>query len=428
MRAPYFYPTLSKLDPEKVFNNLMHLFNEESLKECFRELDPSKAVGIDGVTWLEYNMNLEENIKNLIYRMKRMAYIPLPVRQVMIEKEGKPGAERPLGISIVEDKIVQKMTQKVLESIYEPLFLKCSYGFRPKLGCHDAIKALHQYLFRNIVGIILDLDLANFFGTINHKKLEKILRQKIKDERFIRYLIRMFKAGVLSDGELTFSDEGVPQGSICSPVLANIFAHYVIDEWMNITGKELCQGKIEIFRYADDAVICCQLKQDASNILEALSQRLKCYDLQLNIDKTKMVPFSKKRMREGKKQSSFDFLGFTFYLAKSREGYIIPKIKTNRNRFKGKLRKVREWIRKARNSIKMPKIWRKLCRKVQGHIQYYGVSFNFRYVANFIYKCIREFFKWMNRRSQRRSMTWTKFKLFMTQNPPPKVKIYHSLF
>ncbi len=206
----------------------MHHFNEASLAACFHELDGTKAVGIDGIDKAQYGASLETNLKDLVARMKRMAYRPAPVRQVRIPKEGKPGATRPLGISTLEDKIVQKMMQKVLESIYEPLFLDCSYGFRPGRGCHDAIRALHQHLFRQKVETVIDLDLANFFGPLDHQLLIELLRQKIGDERLIRYLIRMFKAGVMADGDLTVSEEGVPQGSSCSPVLANIFAHYVL--------------------------------------------------------------------------------------------------------------------------------------------------------------------------------------------------------
>ena len=217
---------LSSRDKKKVFNNLMHLFNKESLRSCFNELDGGKAVGIDGVNKAHYEAELDANLDNLVERMKRMGYRPGPVRQTLIPKEGKPGATRPLGIGNFEDKIVQKMMQKVLESIYEPLFYECSYGFRPGMGCHDAIKALHQHLYKYETQTIIDVDLANYFGTINHKILENVLREKIEDEKFIRYLIRMFKAGVLAEGELTVSEEGVPQGSSCSPVLANIFAHY----------------------------------------------------------------------------------------------------------------------------------------------------------------------------------------------------------
>ncbi len=259
----------------------MHHFNEDSLAVCFHELDGRKAVGIDGMTKSQYGNQLAENLQELMTRMRRMAYRPGPVRQVQIPKEGKPGSTRPLGISNFEDKLVQKMVHKTLESIYEPLFLNCSYGFRPNRGCHDAIKGLHHYLYANQVETILDIDLANYFGSIDHAMLEAILRRKIKDQTFMRYIIRLFKAGVLSADELTISEEGVSQGSVCSPILANIFAHYVIDEWFENTVKKHCHGKVEIFRYADDMVICCQYQQDANRIRKAFTKRLERFKLTL---------------------------------------------------------------------------------------------------------------------------------------------------
>jgi len=236
----------------------MHHFNADALAECFHQLDGRKAVGLDGITKVEYAEGLDTNLQDLTDRMKRMAYRPAPVRRVEIPKEGSPSATRPLGISTLEDKIVQKMMHRVLESIYEPVFRDCSYGFRPGRGCHDAIRALHQHLFRSEVQTVMDVDLAGFFDRIDHRLLAGFLRQKIRDERFIRYVHRMFKAGVLAQGELTVSEEGVPQGSICSPILANVFAHYVIDVWFEEVVQPRCAGRVRLFRYADDLVVCCQ--------------------------------------------------------------------------------------------------------------------------------------------------------------------------
>ncbi|MGZ4856947.1 MAG: reverse transcriptase domain-containing protein [Methanobacteriaceae archaeon] len=240
---------LSERDAHKQFNSLMHHFNEESLKECFNMLDWNKAVGVDGINKERYAQNLGENIRNLVEKMKRMSYRPNPVRQAKIPKEGNRGETRKLGISNFEDKIIQKMMQRILESIYEPLFLNCSYGFRVGIGCHDAIRDMQHHLYQERVETVIDIDLANYFGSINHKMLEEMLRIKIKDEKFMRYIIRMFKAGILADGELTVSEEGVVQGSCCSPILANIFAHYVLDEWVEREVKPRCAGKISMYRY-----------------------------------------------------------------------------------------------------------------------------------------------------------------------------------
>jgi RNA-directed DNA polymerase len=417
---------LSQRKPGEVFNNLMHLFNKQSLRECFHELDGRKALGADGISKDKYKEGLENNLEDLLKRMKQMAYRPEAVRQVLIPKEGKPGATRPLGISNFEDKIVQKMMQKVLESIYEPLFKVCSHGFRPEKSCHTAIKALEDYLFYHETEAAVDVDISNFFGSIGHEKLLNMLRNKISDQKFIRYVARMFKAGVLADGELVLSDEGVPQGSVCSPVLANVFAHYVIDEWFE---EEIKTHKAtEMFRYADDIVIVCLRKEDAEEVMAALDKRLAEYGLKLSKEKTKLIGFSKKEARKGTQQGSFDFLGFTFYLGRSRKGLVIPKLKTNGKRMRAKLKKVNQWARETRSRVELKEMWKTCCSKLRGHIRYYGVSYNFKQIEAFRYEVKRIMFKWINRRSQKRSMTWDEFELFEILNPLPKAIIYVKLF
>lgn len=406
----------------------MHHVDFETLKGNFLRLDPKKATGIDGVSKEEYGRDLEANLNKLLDEMKRMAYKPRPVKETLIPKDGQPGKFRPLGISVLEDKIVQGAFRQILEAIYEPLFLDCSHGFRQKRGCHTAIKDLRNYLYKHQVETVIDIDLKNFFGTIDHRILENFLREKITDDKFIRYIIRMFKAGVLSDGELTISDEGVPQGSICSPILANIFAHKVLDEWVERIIQPHCKGKVKLFRYADDAIICCENKTDAIRIRETLPKRLAKYKLQLNEEKTKMVDFSKKKVEEGIPQGAFDFLGFTFYWGKTRKGIIVPKLKTSGKTMRKKLVKVAEWFKAIRNKAKQRDIWGIFCAKLRGHIHYYGVSFNTKCMEKFVYESKKIAFKWFNRRSQKKSFTWEQFDKFMERFPLPKVKICHSLF
>jgi len=419
---------LSRSDPNRSFESLMHHFNEESLKECFYELDGKKAVGIDGIDKETYGKDLNQNIAKLISSMKAMAYRPGPVKEVLIPKEGKPGATRPLGISGFEDKIVQKMMQQILESMYDPLFLECSYGFRPGRGCHDAIRALQHHLHNNAIQTIIDIDLKNFFGTIDHRILESILKEKIKDTKFIRYINRMFKAGVLSNGDVVMSDEGVPQGSICSPVLSNIFAHYAIDLWIEEMVKPNCKGEVKLFRYADDAIICCQFNGDALRIRKALTKRLEKFKLELNEEKTKQVPFDKRLIAQGIEQGTFDFLGFTFYWGKAKSGRIIPKLKTKAKTMRSKLNKVKEWIKKVKDKIPLKQIWKTFTAKLKGHINYYGVSHNAEQVSTFLNGAKRIVFKWLNRRSQRKSFTWEQFAKYMKSHPLPTVKIVHKLF
>lgn len=419
---------LSKQNSAKEFASLMHLYNEESLTRCFQELDGRKALGSDKVSKEMYARNLEANIQGLLERMRKMAYRPKPVREVLIPKEGKPGATRPLGISNFEDKIIQSMTKKILESIYEPVFYSCSYGFRPGRGCHDAIKDLQQYLFENEISVVIDIDLGNFFGTIDHSLLLELLDKRIKDFRFKRYMVRMFKAGILSEGELRMTPEGVPQGSLCSPVLANIYAHHVIDEWMCDTITPYLKGEVRLFRYADDAIICCENPEDATRIREALSKRLNRFKLRLNEEKTKVVSFSKREAAKGIKQGTFDFLGLTFYLGKSRRGYIVPKLKTARKRLRGKLKNVKEWVKANRSKMKLMPLWKTFCRKLAGHCQYYGISHNCEQVTIFFGQAIKIFYKWINRRSQRKSFSWEKFSQFMERHPAPKPRVVHRLF
>lgn len=419
---------LSAQNHGQVFHSLMHHFNVKSLQRRYEKLDGKKAIGVDGISKAVYGENLQANLEDLIERMKRMSYRPQAVRQVLIPKEGKPGATRPLGIGCFEDKLVQGRVHELLESIYEPLFLEWSYGFRPGRSCHDAIKALRNHLYAEEVEVVIDVDLANFFGTIDHGILKELLSKKIKDTKFMRYVSRMLKAGILAEGELTVSDEGVPQGSLCSPIFSNIVAHYVIDEWLEDTVKPLMKGTIKAFRYADDLVICCRHEEDAVRVKKALGKRLEKYKLKLNEEKTKMVKFSTRKSRQGIKQEGFDFLGFTFYLGRSLTGAVIPKVKTCGKRYRSKLNKVKDWAQQIRNKERQGVIWKTFCSKLRGHVQYYGVSFNSKVVGSFLREATRILFKWLNRRSQRKSFDWEKFNLFIKKHPLPEVKVRHKLF
>jgi group II intron reverse transcriptase/maturase len=416
---------VSTANPDQVFEQLMHHFDMGALWHWYERLNGKAARGIDGVTKAIYGHDLLANLEDLHNRLKQLAYRPGPVREQLIPKEGKPGATRPLGISNFEDKIVQKGIQQVLEAIYEPLFLGCSFGFRPGLGCHVAIRALRAHLYSEPVSVVLDVDLANFFNTIDHERLMAMIEEKIQDQRFLRYLRRMLKAGVLSEGELIVSDEGVPQGSVCSPILANIFAHHVLDSWFEDVVKTHCRGKVAMFRYADDAVICCEQAKDAVRIRKALGKRLSKYKLKLNEEKTRLVKFDR---RDRKESGVFDFLGFTFYQGLSKRGATIPKLKSSGKRLRVKLKRVNEWCKRNRNKQPLRELWRTFRSKLRGHIQYYGVSFNGSAVHYFVKQAIFIFLKWLNRRSQKRSMNYDQFKQFMSLFPAPTIRLCHRLY
>jgi RNA-directed DNA polymerase len=415
---------LSCQDAQAEFKWLMPHFSVENLIGCFNELDGKKAVGTDGCRKEDYARDLEKNIQELVRKMKVLSYRPAPVKEVLIPKSN--GKFRPLGISNFEDKIIQAMFCKILEAIYEPIFNDCSYGFRRNKSAHMAIQDAIEYLKFNNVKEVIDVDLENFFGTIRHDELLRMLSLKIKDKTFLRYIVRMLKAGIITKEGLKESDVGLPQGSILSPVLANIYAHYVIDLWFKKVVSKHIIGKVEIFRYCDDLIVCATDTRDINKIIRSLDKRLNKFGLKVNLEKTKTVKFNRYTFERGEKQESFDFLGFTFYLSRARAGFVTIKVKTSKKTMRAKLTNVKTWIRLNRFKGTLLEIWLEFCKKIQGHIVYYGVSNNGVSISKFIEKARKIFFKWINRRSQKRSLNWEQFSNFEKQYPLPKVKIYHQ--
>lgn len=408
------------------YGHLMPLYTVDNLTCCFNELDGRKAVGIDGQTKENYESELTENLKNLVSRMKSMSYRPQAVKEVLIPKSN--GGTRPLGISVIEDKTVQLLTKKILEAIYEPTFRESSFGFRPKRSCHQAVREVINSSFEGNVSVVIDVDLENFFGSIDHDKLLALLRMRIEDERFIRYISRMLKAGIMRDCQWIPSERGTPQGSVASPVLANIFGHYAFDIWFEDVVNRHCKGRVKHIRYCDDMVVLCEKEIDAQRVMNALKKRAHRFGLRLNPDKTKVVSFSRKTYGTQARRGAFDFLGFTFYMGRSRKGRTIPKLKTSSKSFRAKLKNVDQWCRRARDMTGIRSLWERFCHKLQGHINYYCVSHNIRRVVDFVHKARRIFFKWMNRRSQRRSMSWDKFLQFEKRFPTPVVRVIYTLF
>ena len=412
----------ASLKGEKLRNLMIH-FNERNLAQCFHDLDINKAVGIDRITKEEYGRDLKFNLQNLVGRLKSLSYRPKPSRQVLIPKAN--GKLRPLAISSLEDKIIQLMFKKLLEAVYEPVFLNCSYGFRPGRSAHDAIKDLNNTVFPEFKSFIIDVDLENYFNEIPHDKLVAILGMKISDERFLRYISRLLKSGIMINGSSVPTRRGSSQGSICSPVLANIYAHYCVDSWFEQIKVGL-RGRAHMVRFADDIRICLTNKNEVERVLKGLKARLKRFGLKLNDDKTSVVTLDRKAPRKG--QTTLKFLGFEFYIGATRKGKPVVKIKTAGKTLRRSLKELNKWIKENRNRQRMKLLWAIFCSKIRGHIQYFGVSGNAKALESYCHLAKRMFFKWMNRRSQKRSFNWEKFHLFLKVVGMPKPYIVHPLY
>lgn len=409
-------------DPKLKFTTVMHHFSAANLEQCYRELEGNKALGVDGISKAEYGRELDRNVDGLVERLKRFSYRPQAVRRVLIPKGD--GKMRPLGISCVEDKLVQRMAAKILEAIYEQDFLDCSYGFRPARGCHVVVRDAYQHLYRNRVKWVVDIDIQAYFDTIDHDWLMRCLQERIADQKFLRLIQRMLKAGVLTEGEFSKTDEGTPQGSIVSPVLSNIYLHYILDLWFEKVVRKQMRGKASLWRYADDSIALFEDGDDAREFIEMLQERFGKFGLRLHPTKTKIVRFD----REEKQSGTFDFLGFTFYYGKSRKGNRVVKLRTSKERLRVKLKQFKEWLKANRNCFRLPQLWETAKLKLLGHINYYGVSWNSRSLSWFCWNCTRLLFKWLNRRSQRRSFNWLGFQQRLRQFPLPQPRIRVVLF
>lgn len=419
---------LAESQPNLKFTSLVHLLNETNLKQCHHELPYNKATGVDRTTKEAYEENIDENIQNLVKRLKDKSYRPTPVRRVYIPKPGT-NKKRPLGLPEYEDKIVQRAIAKILTAIYEKDFLDSSFGFRPNRNCHDALKILNFYVERRFVNYVVDADIKGFFDNVNHSWMMKFLKHRITDQGLLRIIARFLKGGYMEGKVFHPTKAGTPQGGIISPILANIYLHYALDFWFEKVVRKQCKGQAYIVRYADDFVCCFQYKQDAQNFYLSLIKRLKMFYLEVAEDKTKIIPFgrfaSEQCRRNGrKKPQTFDFLGFTHYCGKNRHGKFHLKRKTSAKKMRAKLKECKEWL-KANRNIDIEVIMDRLNRSLKGYYNYYCITDNLPAVNNFKDKVKKLLFKWMNRRSQRKSFNWDKFTLFMRKFPliKPKVKV-----
>jgi RNA-directed DNA polymerase len=401
---------LSAKNPEIIFNNLFSHIHVENLRQAFRALDGSKAVGIDGINKAEYAKDLDSNLESLVTRLHVGTYRPQAKREVLIPKAN--GKTRPIAISCFEDKLVERVLGKILESVYEPIFIRNSFGFRPKKSQHDAVKANYNILKDNKRPFVVEIDLANFFNTVSHRKLMKILRKRINDRRLLGLIARFLKVDILDQTGITNQSEvGTPQGSVMSPILSNIFLHYVLDSWFieNYGSQDAV-----IVRYADDALFMFSKEHRATEFLAALKLRLAEYNLSVNEEKTAIINFAKG------KENIFNFLGFTFFWNK-KKGWnkINLTIKTQRDKLAKKIQEYTEWIKLNRARYKRKEIWSLTAAKLRGHYEYYGYYCNRGKLILFYQSVIGALFKWLNRRSQKKSFTWAEFKRILYREPLP---------
>jgi RNA-directed DNA polymerase len=413
------------------FVNLYHLMNEELLFECFRRLSADKAAGIDEVTKSEYAENLGANVKELVDRLHRMAYRPQPVRRVYIPKPGSYKL-RPLGIPSLEDKLVQSALARIVGAIYEEDFVEGSYGFRSGRSCHDALRALSQTVEWEGTNYIAEADIKGFFDNVDHDWMMRMLEHRIADKRVLRMVKRFLMSGVMEEGALRASEEGVPQGGSISPVLANVYLHYALDLWFERVYRKRCKGKAKLIRYADDFIVCLTNREDAMRFPAALAERLKEFGLEVEPTKTKVLEFGRDAERQararGAKPETFDFLGFTHYCSRTKDGrrFRMKRV-TSRKKFRAKVAALKEWLKRIRMK---PTQWimQRLGLKLRGHYQYYGVTDNYRGVARFYHEVRKLLYKWLNRRSQRRSYTWAAFEELLKTLPLPKPRVSVHLF
>ena len=420
----------ARREPQCQFTSLAHLLDEGFLADCYHRLGRDRASGVDGVTWQEYGEHLEENLRDLVFRMKAKRYKPLPAKRVYIPKDEH--SQRPLGLPSLEDKIVQVGIALILEAIYEADFLDCSYGFRPGRGCHQAINAVDKTIMTHPINHVIDADIKGFFDNVSHPWLEKCLRIRIKDPSFLLLIRRFLKAGYLEAGQLVATEQGTPQGGNLSPMLSNVFLHYVLDLWFEKRLKRQVRGVCFLVRYADDFVVLVQYQEDAQMILQALRERFTQCDLVLHPDKTRTLSFGRyerqNARRQNRRTNTFDFLGFTHYCAESRRGKFIVGRQTSRKKFRKKCHELRAWLKKVRSQVPVKEWWPVLKAKLRGHYQYYGVSGNMRGLTRYYRFTIRMVQKWLNRRSQRRSFSWDRFLTYLGHYPLPPPRIVHNLY
>ncbi len=416
---------MAKREPEMIFTSLVHRIDLDLLKQSFRKIRKNESTGVDRVTAKEYAVNLEENLYNLHQRLRRGQYVAAPVRRVWIEKEG--GKERPIGITALEDKIVQKALATILEAVYDADFYDFSYAFRAGYSQHKAISALRELCLRLNIGWIVSADITGLFDNISHRHLRRFIKRRVNDGGILRLIGKWLNAGVMEEGHLSFPGKGTPQGGVISPVLSNIFLHYVLDDWFAKEVKPRMKGRCFIIRYADDFILGFEVESDVKRLMEVLPKRFNRYGLSLHPEKTKVIPFKKPFSKEGGKGPGvFDFLGFTFYWSRSRKGYWVLKKKTAGKRLARFMRELWQWCRRHRHEQITEQV-KTLSSKLRGYYNYFGVRSNYKAIEA-VYEHTEKAWKfWLSRRSHKGGISWEKFDCIRASFPFPKPRIVHNI-
>ena len=405
----------------EALHNLHHFIDVTMLRESYKELNKHSAKGVDGVTWKHYGDKLEERLPGLLAEFKSGRYRAPAIKRAYIPKDKH--SKRPLGIPTIEDKVLQASVVRVIEPVYEKEFKDFSYGFRPGRSQHQAIDRMFREVSFEGMHYIIDADIKNYFGNIDHGILRSFLDQRIKDGVIRKMIDKWLKAGVLEEGNISYPDEGTPQGGVISPILSNIYLHYVLDEWFSEQIQPLLIGKSFMIRFADDFIMGFSNKSDAQRVMEVLPKRFAKYKLTLHPEKTKLIDLNSKR---GESERSFDFLGFTHYLGASRKGNIVLKRKTSSKKLTRAITKIEEFIKENRH-MKLRELITTINVKLRGHYLYYGITFNYRGIKLYYEEVKRALYKWIRRRGGKTKWTWETFVMLIDAwCPVMKPKILKS--
>lgn len=416
----------ARRQPQARMHSLMGLIDLDALGRAYRSLSNAAAVGVDGVSKEQYGQGLEQRLEELHQRLQQGVYRHQPIKRVHIPKEGN--RTRPIGVSAIQDKVVQGALAEVLEAIYEQDFLACSYGYRPGRSAHQAVQALDRAVYRQRMYHVIEADIESFFDSLDRPKLKEMLESRIDDRRMMHLVGKCLHVGVLDGEEFSVPEVGTAQGSILSPLLGNIYLHHVLDRWWEQEVKPRLSGPAELIRFADDFVMAFAKREDAERVMKVLGRRMQKYGLKLHPDKTRMVDLSPPdKGAKGKGEGALDFLGFTFYWERSQQGFWTFRCKTRTSRLSRTIKRVAEYCR-GNNHKPVEEQHRGLVAKLRGHYNYFGVNGNIRSLKKLLCAVERVWYKWLCRRSQRTTLNWRRFKALLERYPLPQPRISKQIW